>query len=99
MLKAVPVMLLPVMETAAVPELERVTDAGALRLPTATLPKLTLLRLGERTPAPAPSEVADVDEVRPEQPERATLATIAMRIAGIAKAPSRGKRKRMTQTV
>jgi hypothetical protein len=50
MLKPVPVMLLPLIATAAVPVLESVTVVGALLLPTATLPKLTLLELGERIP-------------------------------------------------
>ena len=42
MLKPVPVMLLPLIATAAVPVLESVTDVGELLLPTTTLPKLML---------------------------------------------------------
>jgi hypothetical protein len=51
MLKPVPVMLLPVMEIAAVPVLERVTVVGALLLPTATLPKSTLAGLALSAPS------------------------------------------------
>ena len=49
-------MLLAVMETAAVPVLESVTVVGALLLPTATFPKLTLegLALGVPVPVPVP---------------------------------------------
>ena len=50
MLKPAPVMLLPVMDAAAVPGLERVTVVGALVLPTATFPKLTLAGLALSVP-------------------------------------------------
>jgi hypothetical protein len=51
MLKPVPVMLLPVIETAPVPVLVSVTVVGALLLPTATLPKLRLVGLALSAPA------------------------------------------------
>ena len=50
MLKPAPVMLLPEMETAAVPVLESVTVVAALVLPTATFPKLTLVGLALSAP-------------------------------------------------
>ena len=50
MLNPVPAMLLPEIETAAVPVLESVTVVGALLLPTATLPKLTLAGLALSAP-------------------------------------------------
>jgi hypothetical protein len=53
MLKPLPVMLLPVMETAPVPVLDSVTVVGALLLPTATLPKLMLAGLALSTPVVA----------------------------------------------
>jgi hypothetical protein len=50
MLKPLPVILLPVMETAALPVLESVTVVGELVLPTATLLKLTLEGLALSVP-------------------------------------------------
>ena len=50
MLKPVPVMLPPVIATAAVPVLESVTDAGELLLPTTKLPKLMLAGLALSAP-------------------------------------------------
>ena len=61
MLKPVPVMLLPVMETAAVPVLESVTVVGVL-LPTATLPKLTLEGLALSAPC-VPVPLRGIDTV------------------------------------
>jgi hypothetical protein len=49
MLNPAPVILLPVIETAAVPVLESVTVVGVL-LPTATLPKLMLAGLALSAP-------------------------------------------------
>jgi hypothetical protein len=50
MLKPVPVILLPVMETAAVPVLESVTVVAELLLPTTTFPKLMLEGLALSAP-------------------------------------------------
>jgi hypothetical protein len=59
MLKPAPVMLLPVMETGAVPVLERVIVVGVLLLPTATLPKLMLAGLALRVPCvPVPERAS-----------------------------------------
>ena len=61
MLKPVPVMLLPVIETAAVPVLESVTVTGVLP-PTVTLPKLTLDGLALSPPSvPVPLRGMDSD--------------------------------------
>ena len=61
MLKPVPVMLLAVMETAALPILESVTVTGALP-PTVTLPKLTLEGLALSPPSvPVPLRGIDSD--------------------------------------
>ena len=64
LLKPVPVMLLPVMETAAVPVLESVTDVGALVLPTAMLPKLMLAGLAESKGDEARIPVPETEMVR-----------------------------------
>ena len=50
MMNPVPAILLPEMETGAVPVLESVTVVGALLLPTATLPKLMLAGLALSAP-------------------------------------------------
>jgi len=61
MLKPVPVMLLPLIETAAVPVLDSVTVTGALP-PTVTLPKLTLGGLALSPPSvPVPLRGMDRD--------------------------------------
>ena len=57
MLKPAPVTLPPVMDTAVVPVLERVTVVGALLLPTAILPKLMLAGLALSAPVPVPVPV------------------------------------------
>ena len=63
MLKPLPVMLLPVMEIAAVPMLDSVIVVGALLLPTATLPKSTLAGLALSAPSvPVPLRAIVRDE-------------------------------------
>jgi hypothetical protein len=74
-------MLLPVMETAAVPVLERVTVVGALLLPTATLPKLMLAGLAPSAPVPAPVPVNAI--VRGELVPLLVIDTLPLALAAV----------------
>ena len=87
LLKPVPVMLLPVMETAAVPVLESVTDVGALVLPTAMLPKLMLAGLALSAPVPVPVPVKAI--VRGEPGALLVIDTLPVALVAVvgAKVP------------